>query len=533
MKNTITTLGQRKDLLVLGVLVVITVAVRLPGVYNRAIWYDESITLLETAGNAIPAWSELPTPARTQKELLVGSPSLREVAAGLRETDVHPPFYYGLLSIWRRVAGGSLETARLFSVFWSTATIILFYLLLRRSGHQRPLVPSLVYSLASGAVHYSHEARNYSLALFFILAASFCAYLATILTRKNRKIFWILSLSLALFCGLAFQTHYLAIFPVLCLLLWYAFWIPKERRLHGIPTFIVALGLSLIGISTLAEQLGARPKQFQKELGFGQELWKIIDFNFEMIWNPVISSTGVYVAVIGTISFLIVVGIFYIKSSWNAIDKRIFSMMTGLAIVPSAGVLALDLIFSKNLGKSSYVFFAGPAIVFLLTLAVGNRSDRQVEESHSSAAGLTRIALCVLPFFIGLQLTGINFDLERTPGFAGSTLRSLTQKIEASSPSPAVVIGAGHGRGDPATVIYELDPDTSVCVVDRDSDVSMLGSELASFEEIWIVFAKGRMTAAVEASLVEVLTANEGYRVVFRAKRVAQLIKRPRAADHR
>ena len=86
-----TTVVQRKDLLALGFLVLITVIVRVPGVFNRAIWYDEAITLLETAGNAIPAWSELPTPARTQKELLEGSPSLGEVATGLRETDVHPP----------------------------------------------------------------------------------------------------------------------------------------------------------------------------------------------------------------------------------------------------------------------------------------------------------------------------------------------------------------------------------------------------------------------------------------------------------
>ena len=378
MKNTITTLGQRKDLLVLGVLVVITVAVRLPGVYNRAIWYDESITLLETAGNAIPAWSELPTPARTQKELLVGSPSLREVAAGLRETDVHPPFYYGLLSIWRRVAGGSLETARLFSVFWSTASVVLFYLLLRASGFQRPLVPSLVYSLTSGAVHYAHEARNYSLALFTLLAASYLAYLSIKKTHDNSRQFWIFSMAMAVFCGLAFQTNYLAIFPIFVLLLWYLFWIPKERRLHAIPAFIVTIGMSLIGISTLFAQLSARPKQFQKELGFGQELYKIVDFNFEMLWNPVISSTGVFGAVIGSVTVLIVVGLLYTRRAWNAIDRRLFTMMAGLAIVPSAGVLALDLIFSKNLGKSSYVFFAGPAIVFLLTLAVGNRSENTI-----------------------------------------------------------------------------------------------------------------------------------------------------------
>ena len=94
---------QRKDLLALAILVLITVAVRLPGVFNRAIWYDEAITLLETAGNAVPTWSALPTPAASQKKLMVGSPSLGEVATGLRETDVHPPVYYGLLSIWRQI----------------------------------------------------------------------------------------------------------------------------------------------------------------------------------------------------------------------------------------------------------------------------------------------------------------------------------------------------------------------------------------------------------------------------------------------
>jgi len=531
LKNTITTLGQRKDLLVLGVLVVITVAVRLPGVYNRAIWYDEAITLLETAGNPIPHWSESVTPARTQKQFLVGSPTFAEIAAGLRDTDVHPPVYYGLLSFWRRFAGASLETARLFSVFWSIATVIVLYVLLRAAGFQRPLAPSLVYSLSSGAVHYAHEARNYSLALFFVLMAAYFAYVSTNRLHNNQRKIWIFSITMAMFCGLAFQTHYLAIFPVLYLLSWYVFWKPKENRLLALPAIALAMGIMLIGMGTLSAQLGARPQQFQKELGFGQELYKIIKFNFETLWNPVISNVGIYAAVIATVSVLIVAACFYAKKAWDVIDKRLVTMMTGLAIVPSAGVLALDLIFNKNLGKSSYVFFAGPAFVFLLTLATGGRSDCEVDGSRWSTAWPCRTALVALPFFIGLQLTGINFGLEKTPGFAGSTLRSLTKKIEASSSSPAVVIGAGHGRGDPATVIYELDPDTSVCVVDRDADIVTLSSELASYDEIWIVFAKGRMTAAVEASLVEALTANHRYRVVSRNKRVGHLKRRPQAAD--
>ena len=173
MKPSIYTLLHRKDLLALAVLILITVMVRIPGVFNRAIWYDEAITLLETAGNANPTWSAHPTPAATQKELLVGSPTFAEVAAGLRETDVHPPVFYWMMSAWRQAAGESIESARFFSVFWSTATVIVLFLLLRASDFSRPFWPCLVFSLSSGAVHYGHEARNYALGMFFIIFASF------------------------------------------------------------------------------------------------------------------------------------------------------------------------------------------------------------------------------------------------------------------------------------------------------------------------------------------------------------------------
>jgi len=531
LKNLPTTLLRRKDLLLLAVLVLITVTVRIPGVFNRSIWYDESITLLETAGNAIPTWSTQLTPAATQKELLAGSPTFGEVAAGLRETDVHPPVYYSLLSIWRRIAGNSIETARIFSVFWSTASVILLYLLLRASGFFRPFWPTLVYSLSSGAVHYSHEARNYALAMFFLLAASFLAYLATISGVNSRRQFWILSVAVGIFCGLAFQTNYLSIFPVFFLLLWFVFWNQKPRRLRTISAIVVSFGISAAGAATLAVQLGARPKQFHKELGIWDELIKIFDFNIEMLWTPVVSNRGVGIAVLGTVLILAVISLLCLKNSWRVIDKKLFTMMAGLAIAPSLGVLVLDLLFSKNLGKSSYVFFAGPAVVYLLTLAIGNRPELAADDSRRPATRLTGILRFVLPVFIGLQLTGINFDLERTPGFAGSTIRSLAKRIEAASPAPMVVIGAGHGRGDPATLIYELAPETTVCVINNDTDLSRLGSELEAFEEVWIVFAKGRMTAAVEQSLFDILTENGSYEVVFRVRRVAHLKKAQHSLD--
>ena len=41
MKNTSNTSLRRQDLCVLAALILISLAVRIPGVFSRAIWYDE------------------------------------------------------------------------------------------------------------------------------------------------------------------------------------------------------------------------------------------------------------------------------------------------------------------------------------------------------------------------------------------------------------------------------------------------------------------------------------------------------------
>jgi hypothetical protein len=307
-------------------------------------------------------------------------------------------------------------------------------------------------------------------------------------------------------------------------MLWYVFWLPKRRRLYSVPILIGVLIISMTVLWVLPSQLGARPKQFREALGIGDEIRKIFDFNLSMLWNPVHVSSGVQFATWLAISVLAILSIRYVIMHWNELDKRISSLMTGLAVAPSAGLLALDLIFDKDLGKSSYVLFAGPAIVFFLTLACGFRKV-EGDGSKEGTSLTTGITVFVVPFFIALQLTGINFDLERTPGFAGSTIRTMAATIEASSPPPLVVVGAGHGRGDPATLIYELSPETTVCVVSPDSDLMKMRREIAAYENVWLVFAKGRKTDAVEEQLYRGLTRDDGYRVVSRANRLARLKK--------
>ncbi|MEA3293238.1 MAG: glycosyltransferase family 39 protein, partial [Patescibacteria group bacterium] len=45
--------------------------------------------------------------------------------------DVHPPFYYILLKAWTLVFSNCLFSLRLFSVFFATLAILIFYLLIK------------------------------------------------------------------------------------------------------------------------------------------------------------------------------------------------------------------------------------------------------------------------------------------------------------------------------------------------------------------------------------------------------------------
>ena len=128
------------------ILLVISVSARLPGLVSRSIWYDESITLLVTAGNAQPSWPQESGPASMAKTQFRGTPALTEIAIDLHKTDVHPPVYFWLLSLWRQWMGFSIETARVFSLLCSTGAVLILYLLLHVGKVEHPAVPSLIFA---------------------------------------------------------------------------------------------------------------------------------------------------------------------------------------------------------------------------------------------------------------------------------------------------------------------------------------------------------------------------------------------------
>lgn len=86
---------------------------------------------------------------------------------------IHPPLFYVLLKIWINIGGESLFWLRLFSVVFSTAALVPFYLFCRQLKiNFQTIALALAFFAASGAlIKYAQEVRMYSVLLFFSLVS--------------------------------------------------------------------------------------------------------------------------------------------------------------------------------------------------------------------------------------------------------------------------------------------------------------------------------------------------------------------------
>jgi len=499
----------------LGILLFISVGVRLPGLFSRAIWYDEAITLLETAGNALPSWPKKPVPARTAKKLFVGDPTLSKIAQDLRQTDIHPPVYYWLLSLWRRYLGFSLETARAFSLVCSIGTVLALYLLLQAGKIERPFVHSLVFAISSGAIFAGHEARSYALASLMIVIVSLFSYLASKSTHRNQTCVLIYSISMALCCGIAFQIHYLTLFPVCVILLWFLINLWSVSRLLAIMSPLIAVSIWLVGFPSFLAQLGKRSHQEVGFIGIFPEMVKILKMNSSVIWTPIFKSTELKFFFIEMLIILITTSTVYVLRHWSETNRKFLLLFIGLALAPSIGLILLDLLFNKNLCYYRYLIFAGPALAVIITYGI----TRPIFSKQP-------ILRFLLPILLGLQIAGINWGFERSPHQPGSDLRSFANSIKLSSlPSHIVVIGEGFGCGHPGSVIYELDPETMIVVLSKDSNLEELQFSIQNYDDIWIVFSTDRQTATIENELLNRLQKSGYYEKILRRQFAIHLRK--------
>ncbi len=477
--------GRRPLALLLAVLIVAG-EIQLVSVYNRAIWDDEAITLLETSGHALPSWPRAPARAAAAKPFYQGSPPLGSITEDLRRTDIHPPVYYVLLACWRRFVGFSIESARMFSVICSLASIIGLYFLLRAGQAKRPHVSLLVYALSTSAAFFGALARNYAFATLLIIAAALAAFLASQRIAQNRA-GTALALAAAAACGVAFQTNYLTLFPAGVILLWLSACVWRRQRWLAIASPLLALAIGSVGWSVLRNQLGARPDQAAGFKGWPLEILSLVEANSDLLWSPMLAPFALHRSVVLLLVVLILASLYGLARDWRTVDRSFWILILGLGFAPSVGVALLDLIFDKSLSyEVLYIGMAGPflAVVASRVIAVGIDSARRFA------------ALGLLGLVFLFEMNGTNWGYEDGPIHTGRP-RTLARRIrESASPGQIVLVDEGLGRTNPGSLLYELDPQTLFSCFPLRNQAEQAWTTVQPFSDVWVVLSAETPTAA-------------------------------------
>lgn len=131
--------------------------------------------------------------------------------------DVHPPFYYLILSIWQSVFGASVVSLRGFSVACGVATVVLVYLLMRRLFSEKIAKLAAVFTaFGPFLVRYSDEARMYALATLLAVLATYVLVVALSTTSRRRYLWWA-GYGATIALGLYTQYFFIFLVPAHCL----------------------------------------------------------------------------------------------------------------------------------------------------------------------------------------------------------------------------------------------------------------------------------------------------------------------------
>src|SRR4030067_2436783 len=235
--------NNRLSSMLLLFIILIGTFLRLYQLGSNSLWFDEAISVWfanESPGNII----------------------IKQTSA-----DVHPPFYYIVLSLWINVFGNGEFDVRLLSAIFGILSIPLLYLIVKNLfGNQPALISALILAMSPFHIYYSQEARMYSILTFCVLLSIFfmvkmlCIGEEIKLTKKTiyYSIGYVISTVAALYC------HNIALLlPVAQNLFFIIFWNRHRPFLKfWIPSLLTIIILWAPWTSTFFKQSSSVGKSF-------------------------------------------------------------------------------------------------------------------------------------------------------------------------------------------------------------------------------------------------------------------------------
>ena len=216
----------RATLFLLGAVLLLAFGLRLYRAGTYGVFFDEKATLLVSQGVVVEGYNQKDVfgkPHFTPAEFWRPKTTTDYLEAIIRGDIGNSPAYYVMLHGWLSVFGLGDWSLRMPSVLFSTLTVLLLFVFVRR--HFRSdglaLVSATVAAVEPFFVSYSHMARNYSMTFFLTLLATHLFLL--ILERgptpggpANRQSPIGLHVAYGLVFILSVLSHYLTVTVFLC-----------------------------------------------------------------------------------------------------------------------------------------------------------------------------------------------------------------------------------------------------------------------------------------------------------------------------
>ncbi len=443
------------------------------GVLVTAAWlrgpeYDEQYTLFLTAGTPRPIWPRTVFPAGLVHAVQSGHTDIGTIARDLRTTDVHPPLYFWLAWLWRRMAGDGLFGLRLLSVLLSLGALGMVGVIARRLS-VRPALAMLLTLGCYGFAYTGVIARGFMLAQFLVLAG-----LAVLLSRREIGI----GLVAGLLFGAATMANYLAVFVPVGIWILIAVRLARDRG-PGVfrfrhPIVLLPLGMApflLADLSFFIAQRHARPDQFPP---------------FE--WLPSLSRLGRYAAanllgglpqyvpqyagpamrlsVAAVLGLILLSGVGLVAWRWRRIAEPAMRwLLLAAAVAPPIGLLGLGLAFDNTPIELRYLSFSVPFVALLLAGALG------------SLPASSRMALTVpLVAIQCLALTGMASRIETMQPARHTALAATQLAYDA-----VVLLPRGNdGVGIVGAFAREMPPDTPLLLI----EAGTVGARIAGLRRV-------------------------------------------------
>jgi len=390
-------------------LIFLAFALRIHQLDDFGFWQDEGLTALRS-GYSI-------------SEILSNRITIQE---GITK-DTHPPAYYLVARLARTLLGGSDFSYRFASVIPGVLLVPLLFQLGRRiNGPVVGMLAALIVAVNPLQVWYAQEARMYTMLVLLGTSATYVLWRAITIPRLSSSSVFARMAVYFLIAGLAFYTHYTAVFLIAIQSLFWV-WLLWRRGLKmliigvAVAGFLVALPLIPDTIPRLFS--GAEtaysyvpPWIILQDVihGFGQG----ITSNFDRL--------GVKLLDLALLVLLLIGLLVTQKIEVNSRLSRVFLVVYLLAA--AVGLMVGSLIKPMYLGVR-HIIIGSPAFILLVARGVTALPRKPI---HLPQA----VALALL---LGGSLLSL-INLYSDPSFAKDDARSLVEHIELRAGGSDVVV---------------------------------------------------------------------------------------------